>query len=404
MSSQTSSASAGSSGARSAGDRLRDSQARAPKAGSRDGSSGRVVVAKIGTSSITDERGAIDRAAVEKFCAEVAGLRSAGHRTVVVTSGAIAAGLPELGMACEGRSVSAETLQAVATVGQSALMGIYREVFSGHGIVAGQVLLVPLDFVIRNQYVHASSTLRKLLDLGVVPVVNENDAVADDEIRWGDNDRLAALVANLVHADLLVLLTDTAGVLTDDPRRNSDASLISEIVEFDHRLARRAGGAGTARGSGGMASKITAARVASLSGVPTVIADASRVNVLADAVEGTVPVGTLVRASGQRLPARKLWIAFAVGSHGEVVVDTGARAALEQGKSLLAIGVRSVTGDFDAGAPVEVREAGGAVFAKGLARHSSEDLSQAAGRRRDELPAGAPHIVIHANDLVVLQA
>ena len=359
-------------------------------------------MAKIGTSSITDASGTIDRASIEKLCAEVAELRSDGHRVVVVTSGAIAAGLPELGMDQSRRSVSVDTLQAVATVGQSALMGMYREVFSGLGIVAGQVLLVPLDFVIRNQYVHASATLRKLLEMGVVPVVNENDAIADDEIRWGDNDRLAALVANLVHADLLVLLTDTAGVLTDDPRRNSSASLIEEIVDFDQQLARRAGGAGTERGSGGMASKLTAARVASLSGVPTVIADASRPDVLADAVAGTAGVGTLVRAAGYRLPARKLWIGFAVGSQGEVVVDAGARSALERGKSLLAIGVRSVSGTFDAGAPVEVREAGGKVFAKGLARHSSDELQGAAGRRRDTLPAGAPNVVIHANDLVVL--
>ena len=363
---------------------------------------GRTIVAKIGTSSITDATGAIDRACVEKFCAEVAGLRSHGNRVVVVTSGAIAAGLPELGMGGPRRPANIETLQAVATVGQSALMGMYREVFGRLGVVAGQVLLVPLDFVIRSQYVHAAATLRKLLDLGVVPIVNENDAVADDEIRWGDNDRLAALVANLVQADLLVLLTDTAGVLTADPRRNADASLITEIVEFDQFLTSRAGGAGTPRGSGGMASKLTAARVASLSGVPTVIADAQRPDVLADASAGVAGVGTLVRASAQRLPARKLWIGFAVGSQGEIAVDSGARAALERGKSLLAIGVKSVSGTFDAGAPVEVSEVGGAVFAKGLARHSSDDLHQAAGRRREDLPPGAPHVVIHANDLVVL--
>ena len=373
-----------------------------PATGAEEAEAPRTVVAKIGTSSLTDGRGAIDRGAIEKLCAEVAELRSRGHGVVVVTSGAIAAGLPELGMDGDRRSVSMETLQAVATVGQSALMGMYREVFTGLGIVAGQVLLVPLDFVIRTQYVHASATLRKLLELGVVPVVNENDAVADDEIRWGDNDRLAALVANLVQADLLVLLTDTAGVLTDDPRRNAEASLIAEIVEFDRHLERRAGGAGTDRGSGGMASKLTAARVASLSGVPTVIADARRPGVLADAVAGTPGVGTLVRASSQRMAARKLWIGFAVVSQGEVVVDSGARAALERGKSLLAVGVRSISGAFDAGAPVEVRAADGDVFAKGLVRHSSDDLRDAAGRRREDLPDGAPHIVIHANDLVVL--
>ena len=362
----------------------------------------RVIVAKIGTSSITDATGAIDRAAVEKLCIEVAALRSEGCDVVVVTSGAIAAGLPELGMGGERRPSSTETLQAVATVGQSALMGMYREVFAALGVVAGQVLLVPLDFVIRSQYVHASATLLKLLELGVVPVVNENDAVADDEIRWGDNDRLAALVANLVQADLLVLLTDTAGVLTADPRRSTEASLIAEIVEFDHLLAHSAGGAGSARGSGGMTSKLTAARVASLSGVTTVIADAKRPGVLADAAAGVAGVGTLVRASAQRMPARKLWIGFAVGSFGEIEVDSGARAALGRGKSLLAVGVRQVSGDFDAGSPVELRESGAEVFAKGLVRHGSEELRRAAGHRREDLPAGAPHIAIHANDLVVM--
>lgn len=363
------------------------------------------VVAKIGTSSITDNRGVIDRACIAKFCEEVVDLRARDCRVVIVSSGAIAAGLPELGMSADRRSaVAINTLQAVATVGQSALMGIYREVFASMDIVAGQVLLVPLDFLIRTQYVHAAATLRKLLELGVVPVVNENDAVADDEIRWGDNDRLAALVANLVQADLLVLLTDTPGVLTDDPRRDSNASLISEIVDFDRRLADRARGAGTARGSGGMASKLTAARVASLSGVPTVIADASRPGVLAGAVAGDDGIGTLVRASSQRLSARKLWIGFAVSARGQIEVDAGARTALQRGKSLLAVGVRSVTGAFDAGAPVEVIDDSGEVFAKGLARHGSDDLREAAGRRREDLGAGAPHIVIHANDLVVLPA
>ena len=357
---------------------------------------------KIGTSSITDRRGAIDRASVEKLCAEVADLKAQGHRVVVVSSGAIAAGLPELGLGRDRRLIDIQTLQAVATVGQCALMGVYREVLAVHGLQAGQVLLVPLDFVIRTQYVHASSTLQRLLELGVVPIVNENDAVADAEIRWGDNDRIAALVSNLVRADLLVLLTDTAGVLTEDPRRHSEASLITEIVNIDRRLERGIGGAGTSRGSGGMASKLTAARVASWSGVPAVIADARRPRVLAGALAGEPGVGTVVRARRSRLPARKLWIGFAVGSAGEVVVDDGARAALERGKSLLAIGVREVIGSFDAGEPVEVRTGDGRVFAKGLARHGSSELRRSAGLRSDALPEGVPHVVIHANDLIAL--
>lgn len=362
----------------------------------------RTIVVKVGTSSITDAEGVIDRPSIEKLCADVATARGRGHRVVVVTSGAIAAGLPEIGMGGDRRPNDTITLQAVATIGQTALMEQYRSAFAAHSIIAGQVLLVPLDFIVRTQYVHAGQTLRRLLELGVVPVVNENDAIADDEIRWGDNDRIAALVANLVDADRLILLTDTAGVHTADPRVDSEASLIEEIVEIDHQTEALAGGAGSARGSGGMASKLTAAKIAAWSGVSTVIASADRVDVVIDAVDGVAGVGTMVRARTNRLPARKLWIAFAVVAQGSVIVDAGARDALEQGKSLLAAGVREVTGDFDAGAPVEVADVDGEIFAKGLVRHGADELRAAAGRRSDDLPAGAPHVVVHADDLVAL--
>ncbi|MDG2029229.1 MAG: glutamate 5-kinase [Acidimicrobiales bacterium] len=362
----------------------------------------RTIVVKIGTSSITDDGGVIERAAIEKLCADVAALRDDGHRVVVVTSGAIAAGLPEIGLGGPNRPSDTITLQAVATIGQTALMGVYRDALAAHGLIAGQVLLVPLDFIVRTQYVHAGQTLVRLLELGVVPIVNENDAIADDEIRWGDNDRIAALVANLVDADQLVLLTDTSGVLTADPRIDADASLIEEIVEIDHQTEALAGGAGSARGSGGMASKLTAAKIAAWSGVSSVIAFADRADVVLDAVNGVPGVGTVVRARPARLPARKLWIAFAVVARGSVIVDMGARAALERGKSLLAAGVTEVVGEFDAGAPVEVVDTDGEIFAKGLARHTARDLRSVAGRRSDELPAGAPHIVVHADDLVTL--
>ena len=362
----------------------------------------RTLVVKVGTSSLTDPDGAIDRPMVAKLCTEVAALRGAGHRVVVVTSGAIAAGLLELGLGGDRRPADVATLQAVATVGQSALMGVYREELATHGLVAGQVLLVPLDFVVRAQYLHARQTLSRLLELGVVPVVNENDAIADDEIRFGDNDRLAALVANLVDAERLVLLTDTPGVLTADPRVDDTASLIEEIVEIDHQHEAVAGGAGSPRGSGGMASKLTAAKVAAWSGVSTVIAHAHRDGVVADAVNGVAGVGTVVRAREARLPARKLWIAFAVVARGHLVVDAGARRALEGGSSLLSAGVREVAGDFDAGSPVEVIDDEGTVFAKGLVRHGSDDVRRVAGRRSHDLPPGSPHVVIHADDLVIV--
>ena len=360
-----------------------------------------VVVVKIGTSSITDELGAVAREAVDKLGSEVAALCTAGHRLVVVTSGAIAAGLPALGLAGR-RPADVATLQAVSAVGQSRLMAVYDDVLASHGLVAGQVLLAPHDFINRSQYLHARQTLRRLLDLGVVPVVNENDAVADDEIRFGDNDRLAALVANLVTADLLVLLTDTPGLLSADPRFGTDASLIEEIVEVDHELEAVAGGRGTERGSGGMASKLAAAKMASWSGVRTVIAAADRPGVLAGAVGGE-PVGTVIRPHDRRLNARKLWIAFAIGSSGTVVVDEGAREALVgRSTSLLPAGVVGVEGSFGPDHAVEIADRSGRVFAKGLVSMSAPDLRSVAGRRTGELPDGLPHEVVHRDDLVTL--
>ena len=364
-----------------------------------------VVVAKIGTSSITDAHGDIDEAAIAKFCGDVAALRAAGHRVVAVTSGAIAAGLPAIGLGGDRRPKDAVTLQALSAVGQSRLMRVYDRLLDGHGIVSGQVLLAPLDFIVRSQYLHARGTLLRLLELGVVPIINENDAIADDEIRFGDNDRLAALVAHLVDADLLVLLTDTPGLLTADPRLDASASLIEEIVEFDQELEALAGGAGSDRGSGGMASKIAAAKMAAWSGVRAVIAAAHREDVLLDAAAGAAGVGTVVLPRERRLPARKLWIAFAVGSEGTVVVDAGARRALESdGRSLLPAGVVEVRGTFGADAAVEVATPDGTVFAKGLCQLSSTMLSAVAGRRSTDLPEGIPAEAVHRDDLVILPA
>jgi glutamate 5-kinase len=359
-----------------------------------------IVVVKIGSSSVTDAAGRVDGDAVTKLCAEVAAVRASGHQVVVVSSGAIAAGRPALGMRdvrrSGARAADLATLQAISAVGQSRLMRVYDDLLATHGLVGGQVLLAPLDFVHRQQYLHARQTLTRLLELGVVPVVNENDAIADDEIRFGDNDRLAALTAHLVRADVLVLLTDAPGLLTADPRLDSEASLIQEVVEVDRELERMAGGAGSERGSGGMASKLAAAKIAVWSGIPVVIA-------AAEAVAGHPGVGTVVRARDRRLPARKLWIAFAVDAAGTVVVDEGARRALtERGTSLLPAGVVAVKGTFEADDAVEITTAEGQVFAKGLARMPSRRLAQWRGRRTDELPDDLPHEVVHRDDLVLL--
>ncbi|HMK98236.1 MAG TPA: glutamate 5-kinase [Acidimicrobiales bacterium] len=364
------------------------------------GRAARAVVVKVGSSSITDEDGRIVDAAIAKLCSEVAALRAQGHQVVIVTSGAIAAGLRVL--ALHPRPSDPAVLQAVSAVGQSRLMSHYEGALEACGLVGGQVLLAPLDFVNRAQYLHARQTLWLLLSLGVVPVVNENDAVTDEEIRFGDNDRLAALVAHLVQAELLVLLTDAAGLLTADPRTDEDASLIEEVVEVDHVLAL-AGGAGSERGTGGMASKLAAAKIAAWSGVRVVIASAERPRVLQDAVAGVVGAGTFIRARQARLPARKLWIAFALAPAGTLVVDEGAKKALlEKGVSLLPAGVRDVLGDFLPEEAVEVAGPDGVVFAKGLVRHSAKDLSEWMGYKTSLLPPDVPAEVVHRDDLVIL--
>ncbi|MGI8794091.1 MAG: glutamate 5-kinase [Acidimicrobiales bacterium] len=358
-------------------------------------------VVKVGTSSVTDDAGVIDETMIAKLCDEVAAARAAGHIVVIVTSGAIAAGVPALGMPV--RPTDLPTLQAVAAVGQSRLMRVYDDALAARGLVGAQVLLAPLDFVHRQQYLHARQTLDRLLDLGAVPVVNENDAVADDEIRFGDNDRLAALVAHLVAADVLVLLTDTPGLFTADPRLHADASLIEEIIEVDQEMEAAAGGTGSARGSGGMASKLAAAKIAAWSGVRAVIAGASVEGIVTASIEGRSGTGTVVRPHDRRLPARKLWIAFAVGASGTIVVDEGAKTALTEGnRSLLPAGVVSAEGAFEADQAVEISTPDGKVFAKGLAGMPADQVRAWAGKRTPQLPPELSHEVVHRDDLVIL--
>lgn len=352
------------------------------------------VVVKIGTSSLTDDESHLQPAAIEKLCSEVALLRRSGHKVVVVTSAAIAAGLPAMGI--ERRPKDTLTLQAASAVGQSRLMRAYDDALAENGLVGGQILLTPNDFFHRQQFLHARDTLRRLIDLGVVPIVNENDAIADDEIRFGDNDRIAALVSAAVDAQLLVLLTDTPGVFTADPRIDSEASLIHEVTEVDQALVEAAGGAGTARGSGGMVSKLMAARMATWCGVPTVIAASTRTDVLVEAVNGQ-RVGTFFHSRQRRLNARKAWIAFALHSSGTLEVDDGAREAIiEGGGSLLAVGLSSIDGAFEKDDGVDVRNSSGDVFAKGVVRFSSNQLKSG----RETSPVAG--VVIHRDDLVLL--
>ena len=360
------------------------------------------VVAKIGTASITDEHGVIDHVAVAKLSDEVAGLRADGHEVIVVSSGAVAAGVAALGFS--SRPTDMRTLQAVSAAGQSRLVEAYNRELARHGLVGAQVLLDPHDFVDRSQYLHARRTIERLLELGCVPVVNENDAIASHELRYGDNDRLAALVANSIAADVLVLLTDMDGVYTADPRRDPRAALIPLVGANDPLLSIRADAGGSGRGSGGMASKLTAARMASWSGIRSVIARASRPAVLAGAVSAE-HVGTTFEPHDRTLPARKLWIAFASEVVGTIEVDAGAERALtDRPNSLLPAGVVAVHGPFAVGDTVDIAGPSGRPFARGMVAADAATVRTMLGRRTTDLPEGIAHEVVHRDDLVVLPA
>jgi len=353
----------------------------------------RTVVVKVGSSSVTARDGGPDRDLLASLASQVADARARGTRVVVVSSGAVAAGLRALGTAV--RPTEMPRLQAASAVGQPLVVRAWQDAFAPSGLVVGQVLLDPADLFSRRQYLLARATFSSLLDQGVVPIVNENDAVADEELRFGDNDRLAALVAILLSASTLVVLTDTSGLFTADPGRDAGATLIEEVTEIDEVLSV-AEGAGPV-GTGGMASKLAAARLATWSGIETVVGDARREGIVAAAEAGTAHGATVFRARPRPLPARKAWIAFATRPRGTLHVDDGARAALADGASLLAAGVRGADGGFDVGDAVEVR-CEGALAAKGLARVASSEL---AGVRQGERPP-RDVVVVHRDDLVVL--
>lgn len=357
------------------------------------------IVIKIGSSSLTDDAGRINTDMIRSVAEQVAQVRQLGHEVVLVTSGAVAAGVAGLSLVARPSDVG--TLQALSAVGQPLLMAAYNEKLNTHGLIPAQVLLVPFDFVNRTQYLHARATIEKLLELGCVPVVNENDALANDEIRYGDNDHLSALLSHLVAADVLVLLTDTEGLYTADPRSNPEATIVRVVQADDPLLAVTTTGAGTARGSGGMASKLAAARIASWSGVTAVIASAQHKEAVVGAVTGQ-EVGTRFLPHNRHLSSRKLWIAFASEISGAVVIDDGARdAVVLKGTSLLPAGVVQVTGNFEVGATIEVVDSHGVVIGRGMAAMSSQQAQHARGKRTGEVASLGVSEVVHRDDLVV---
>ena len=361
----------------------------------------RRIVVKVGSSSLTTAQGGIDPARVRTLVDVLAGVRARGAEVVLVSSGAIAAGLAPLGLKRRPRGLPLQ--QAAASVGQGLLVHRYTEELARHGIVTGQVLLTLDDVTRRSHYRNAYQTFAKLLELGALPIVNENDTVATTEIRFGDNDRLAALVAHLVHADLLVLLSDVDGLYDGHPSEPGSSLLPDVYGEADlaHVRVGSVGAAGV--GTGGMVTKVEAARIATGAGIPVVLTSAEH----AEAALRGAPVGTLFHVTGRRRPTRLLWLAHATEPKGALALDAGAvRAVVERRASLLAAGVTGVSGSFQAGDPVDLVDPDGVAVARGLVNFDAGELPDLLGRSsRDlkrELGAAYEREVVHRDDLVLL--
>ena len=358
------------------------------------------VVVKVGSSSLTGAAGGLDPARVDALVDAMAAAHAAGREVVLVSSGAIASGLGPLGLARRPRDLA--TQQAAASVGQGLLVHRYTEAFARHGITVGQVLLTTDDVVRRGHYRNAQRTLYRLLDLGVLPVVNENDTVATEEIRFGDNDRLAALVAHLVRAELLVLLSDVDGLYDGDPRRLG-ARRVTHVAGPEDLAGVRLGRGGSGVGTGGMATKVEAARIATAAGVRAVVAGAEQA---AEVLAGA-PVGTSFAPATTRLPTRMLWLAFATTPRGSLRLDEGAvRAVVDRRMSLLAAGITAVEGAFVAGDPVDLLDQKGHAVARGLVNFDVTELPGLLGRSTPDLarelgPAFGREVV-HRDDIVLL--
>lgn len=366
---------------------------------------GRLIVAKVGSSTLMDEAGELDVAFVRSLCAQICELRRRGDRVVLVSSGAAAVGRSLLGLT--ERPSDIPTLQACAAAGQTTLIERYAEVLAEDGAACGQVLLTRGDVVDRTGYLNARNTFERLLDLGVVPIVNENDTVSVREFSFGDNDMLGAIVASLIDADLYVILSDIDGLYTANPDSDPSAHLIERVERVDTDIVAMAGGAGSSFGTGGMATKVRAARAMIAAGIPMVICLGRGDRALVNAADGkgrhTLFEGP--EGSGHE-QARKLWIGLAGLSRGSVTVDAGAaRALLKGGASLLPVGVTHVEGDFDEGDTVSVLDRDGRLLARGISRYSSDELWKVHGLRLDVIarfmPDRADCPAIHRDELLV---
>jgi glutamate 5-kinase len=366
----------------------------------------RVIVCKLGSSILVGPDGRPDRAFISSLCGQVSTLVGEGYGVVVVSSGAVAAGLERLSL--DERPSDMATLQACASAGQASLTEAYAEELARRGIPCGQVLLTRRDVADREGYLNARTTLTRLLELGAVPVVNENDTVSVAEFAFGDNDTLGAIVASLVGADLYVILSDVDGLYTADPQRDPTARLIPVVDEITPQIAAMAGGAGSSVGTGGMATKLRAARASLAAGIPMAICRGREDGVLVRTVHGD-GTGTVFRPSpsNPRESGRKLWIGLAEVVHGAIVLDQGAtRAVTQNGASILPVGIAEVRGPFEEGDVVNVLSPDGFLLGRGVTRFSSDDMVRVRGLRLDViarfLPEKAGQPAIHRDELLVL--
>lgn len=364
------------------------------------------MVIKIGSSSLTSKAGGLDKVNMRRFVNEVSFLIKRGMEVIIVTSGAIAAGLENLNIKKKLEDIT--LLQAAASIGQVELMRLYSNLFLTSGLKIGQILLTHEDTTRRKQYLNIKNTIKKLIGLNIVPVINENDSVAVDEIKFGDNDELAALVAILAESDILIILTDIDGMYDKDPRIYSDARLISHIDKINEDIEKVAGGIGSTYGIGGMESKIKAAKICSFSGIKTIIANSRRKNILNKIISGE-DVGTFFAPQTvKKVKSIKKWIAFGMKTKGGIVIDRGAEeAVLNKGKSILAVGVVKVDGKFNKGDTLKVFSLDSKLIAKGISNFSSEDIEKIKGKNRDkilsEFDTSMCSEVIHRDCLVVFK-
>jgi glutamate 5-kinase len=364
--------------------------------------SARRLVIKVGSALVTNNGEGLDLAAIDEWARQIAGLRQSGRQVILVSSGAIACGMQRLGWQKRPRAV--HELQAAAAVGQMGLVQAYESAFARYSLHTAQILLTHDDLADRKRYLNARSTLSTLLQLGVVPIINENDTVVTDEIKFGDNDTLGALVANLVEADCLIILTDQEGLFTADPRRDAAATLIAEARAGLPALEAMAGGAGTQFGKGGMITKVIAAKRAARSGAHTAIASGREPDVLLRLARGD-GLGTLLVSETPALTARKQWLADHLQLNGRLTLDKGAIQALQEGKSLLAIGVLAVQGEFERGAAVACVCSDGHEVARGLINYGSSDSRRIARRASQDIEAILGYIdepeIIHRDNLIL---